>query len=196
MYLAVADLVVEDAQRLGVLGGDDDAAGVAVDAVAQRGGEGVFLARPPFALLGEVGLDVGDERVVVPDARAVAQHARLFVGKEDVLVLVNDRKARRADLEVGVFLARLFKEFIVDIKLQHVAFVQVRIPFGALAVELDALEADVLLQQRFRQQGNGFPDKAVEPLAGVVFLYNQLFHDMSVRLKVFCFLHYTIQKYG
>ena len=111
--------------------------------------------------MGEICLDVGDERVVIPDARAVAQHARFFVGEEDVLVLVNDREARRADLEIGVFLARLFKEFVVDIKLQQISLVQVRVPLGALAVELDALETDVLLQQRFRQQGNGFPDKTV-----------------------------------
>ena len=80
--------------------------------------------------------------------------------------------------------------------MQRVAELQARVTPGALAVELDALETDIFLQQRFRQQGNGFPDKTVEPLAGVVFLDNQLFHDMSVRLKVFCFLHYTIQKYG
>ena len=35
IQLPVTDLLVDDAQRFGVLGGDDDAAGVAVDAVAQ-----------------------------------------------------------------------------------------------------------------------------------------------------------------
>ena len=46
----------------------------------------------------------------------------------------------------------------------------------ALAVALDALEADIFLQQRFRQQGNGLADEAVEPLAGVIFAYLDLFH--------------------
>ena len=31
-------------------------------------------------------------------------------------------------------------------------------------------------QQRFRQQGNGLADEAVEPLAGVIFAYLDLFH--------------------
>ena len=56
--LTVADLIVQDAQRLGVFRRDDDAAGVAVDAVAERGGEGVFGLRVPFAALTQVGLNV------------------------------------------------------------------------------------------------------------------------------------------
>ena len=47
--LAVLDLLVENAQRLGGFCGNDNAAGVAVDAVAQRGRKRVFLARAPLA---------------------------------------------------------------------------------------------------------------------------------------------------
>ena len=100
----------------------------------------------------------------------MAEYARLFVGEKDVFILIDDRKARRADLEIGVFLARFFKKLVADIELQHVALVQTHVALGPFAVELDALEADVLLQQRFRQQRNGFSDKAVQPLTGVVFL--------------------------
>ena len=46
---------------LGVLGGHDDAAGVAVDAVAQGRSKGVLVPGIPLLLLVEVGLNVGDE---------------------------------------------------------------------------------------------------------------------------------------
>ena len=113
--LAAADLVVQNAQRLGVFRRDDDAAGVAVDAVAQRGGEGIFRLRVPLAGLAQVGLDVRDERVPAPLARAVAQHAGLFVRQQDVFVLVDDVEPRRCDLQPGVVLRGLFKKLVVDV---------------------------------------------------------------------------------
>ena len=179
--LAAADLFIEDAQRLGVLRRDDDTAGIAVDAVAERGSKGVFLARPPLALPGEIGLDVGDERVVVPGARAVAQNARLLVGEKNVFILVDDGETRRADLEIGVILSELLKKLVADIQLKNVSLAQTGIAPGAFAVELDALETDVFLQQRLRQQGNGFSDKSIEPLACVVAFDSKLFHGMPVR---------------
>ena len=63
--LTVLDLLVQDAQRLGVFRGDDDAAGVAVDAVAQRGRERMLLARAPLAFGVEIRLNVVDERAAV-----------------------------------------------------------------------------------------------------------------------------------
>ena len=113
--LAVADLVVQNAQRLGVFRRDDDAAGIAVDAVAQRGGESVFGLRIPLTVLAQVGLDVRDERVPAPLARAVAQHAGLFVRQQDVLVLVDDVEPRRGNFEPGVVLRGLFKKLVVDV---------------------------------------------------------------------------------
>ena len=89
--------------------GDDDAAGVAVYAVAQRRSKGILLARMPFALLRHIGLNIRDEGVIIPYARAVAQHARLLVGEEDVFILIYYVELRRSDLEIGIFLARLLK---------------------------------------------------------------------------------------
>ena len=60
--------------------------------------------------------------------------------------------------------------------MQHVPLDEAHVALAALAVALDALEADIFLQQRFRQQGNGFADEAVEPLTGVIFAYLDLFH--------------------
>ena len=113
--LAVADLIVQDAQRLGVFRRDDDAAGVAVDAVAERGGEGVFGLRVPFAALTQVGLNVRDERVPAPFARTVAQDTGLFVRQQNVLVLVDDVQPRRRNFQPGIFLRGSFKKLVIDV---------------------------------------------------------------------------------
>ena len=63
LQLVVPDLFVDDTQRLRILGRDDNAARVPVNAVAQRRGEGVLLPGTPFTLLVEVRLDVVDQRV-------------------------------------------------------------------------------------------------------------------------------------
>ena len=75
----------------------------------------------------------------------MTQNAGLFIGQEDVLVLINDVEPGRADLEIGIFLARLLEKFIVDVELEGVSFLQARVALGALRVQLDALETDVFL---------------------------------------------------
>ena len=83
---------------------------VSVDAIAQGRCKGVLTSRVPLALLRKIRLNVRNERSESPIAlRAVAQNAWLFVGKDDVLILIDDVYPRVSDLEVGVFLARLFK---------------------------------------------------------------------------------------
>ena len=49
--LMVPDLLIDDAQGLGIFGGDDDTAGVPVDAVAQGGGKGVLPLGVPLFFL-------------------------------------------------------------------------------------------------------------------------------------------------
>ena len=63
--------------------------------------------------------------------------------------------------------------------MQHVPLLQALIPLGPASVDLDALEADVLLRQRGGQQGNGLAEKAVEPLIGVIFLDGKLSHNAA-----------------
>ena len=99
-----------------------------------------------------------------------------LVHQENVFVLVNDVELRRGDGEIGVLLRRRVKEFIVDVELQHVALGQTVIPLRPRIVPLDALQADILLRQRRRQQGNGLGQKTVQPLPGVVFSDFQFLH--------------------
>ena len=63
LQLVVPDLFVDDTQRLRILGRDDNAACVPVNAVAQRRGEGVLLPGTPFTLLVEVRLRSEERRV-------------------------------------------------------------------------------------------------------------------------------------
>ena len=89
VQLPVLDLLVHDPQGLGGLGGDDDAAGVPVDPVAQGGGKGVLPVGGPLPLLIEVGLDVVDEGPAILRAiMGMDRKAGPLVHKEDVLVLV------------------------------------------------------------------------------------------------------------
>ena len=106
----------------------------------------------------------------------MAQHSRLFVGKQDVLILVNNIYPRLSDLEIRVFLARLFKKLIVYVKAQNIALVKASVALCALSVKLNALYPYVLLQQRFRQKRHGFSDKPVEPLPRVVSPDSQFLH--------------------
>ena len=71
----------------------------------------------------------------------------LFVDQQNVFVLIDDVELRRADREVGVFLLRRVEKFVVDVELDEIAFAQARVALSTFAVDLDALEADILLQQ-------------------------------------------------
>ena len=143
--LVLLDLVVQDAQRLGGFRGDDDAAGVAVNAVAERRSERSRVLRVPRARLIEIRLNVGDERVGVALFVRVHDHARRLVCEQDILVLVDDGEARRLDAAERLFLAHGFEVFVVDVELEQVALGELARGLGALAVELDALEAQVLV---------------------------------------------------
>ena len=95
--------------------GDDDAAGVAVDAVAQRGSEGVLPAGVPLPLLIEVRLDVVDECVHLLRLVSVDHQPRPLVDQQQVLVLVHDVHLRLEQRQEKILLRRLVKEFVVDV---------------------------------------------------------------------------------
>ena len=94
----------------------------------------------------------------------------------NTVFLINDVETGRSDLEIGVFLPRLLEKFVVDIQLKDIALFQPGIPLGPGVVQLDPLDADILLGQRGRQQRHRLGQKPVQPLTGVVFLDLEFFH--------------------
>ena len=115
VHLPVADLLVDDPQRLGVLGGDDDAAGVAVDAVAQGGGKGVLPLGVPLPLLVEVRLNVVDESVDLLRLVGVYHQPRPLVQQHQVLVLVHDGETGLEKRQEQIVLTGFVEELVVDV---------------------------------------------------------------------------------
>ena len=85
--LAVAYLFVHYAQSLSILRGNDNAAGIAVYAITERGSKGILLSGPPLALLISVGLNIGNERVIIPRTGTVAKHSGLIIVRRGVETL-------------------------------------------------------------------------------------------------------------
>ena len=174
----VLDLLIHDPQGFGGFGCDDNAPGVPVDAVAQGGGEGVLFPGPPFVLLVQVSLNLIDERPpVFRPIVGVHRKARALVHQKDVLILIDDVQLGGGNGQIGVVFSGGVEEFVVDVELQLVAHFQPGIPLGPLAVALDALQTDVFLGQRGRQQGNGLCQKPIQPLTGIILADGQFFHS-------------------
>ena len=106
----------------------------------------------------------------------MTQYAGFLVCQKDVFILIHHRETGIAHLQVGVLFLRFFKELVPNIELQNIALLYAVITLCTLAVELDVLGPYVLLNQRFRKQGNGLSHKAIQPLTGIVFLHNYLSH--------------------
>ena len=115
VQLPAADLLVDDAQRLGVLGGDDDAPGVAVDAIAQGRGEGVLPPGVPLPFLVQVRLDVVDECVDLLRLVGVDHQALGLVRQQQVLILVDHGEPGLEEGQEHILLGRLVKELVVDV---------------------------------------------------------------------------------
>ena len=113
--LVVLDLVVHDAQSLGGFGCDDDAARVAVDAVAQGRGEGGGVRRVPLARLTQIGLNVRNQGVRVAALVRVDNHARPLVGQQDVVILVQNVQVGDGNFFPCFLQRRAFKKRVVDV---------------------------------------------------------------------------------
>ena len=87
--------------------------------------------------------------------------AGALVHKQNVFVLVDDVQLGICHGEVGVIFPGLVEKFVVDIQLQNVAFLQAGVPVNALAVALDALDADIFLRQRGRKQRDCLRKKTI-----------------------------------
>ena len=87
--------------------------------------------------------------------------AGALVHKQNVFVLVDNIQLGGCNGEIGVVLPGLVKKLVVDIQLQDVGLLQPGVPVDALAVALDALDADIFLRQGRRKQRNCLRKKAV-----------------------------------
>ena len=87
--------------------------------------------------------------------------AGALVHKQNVFVLVDDVQIRIRHGEVGVVLPGVVKKLVVDIQLQDIALLQPGVPVNALAVALDALDADIFLRQRGRKQRDCLRKKTI-----------------------------------
>lgn len=115
-HLVIPDLLVENPQRLGVFGGDDDAPpGIAVDAVAKRRGKRVFPFGIPLPFLVKICLDMIDEGVDLFLFIGVDHQALALVYQQQVFILIYDVQLRGKQREEHVFLRGLVKKLIIDI---------------------------------------------------------------------------------
>ena len=179
LNLAVFDLFVHNAQRLGIFCRDHDAAGVAVDAVAERRRKAVLPRRVPLAFRAEIRLNVCDERVPAPLPRAVTEDARLFVHEQDIPVLIHDVEPGHGDFAPRIFLPRRLKKLVREIYAHRVALREARLALCRAAVDLNILFAQRLLQKRFRDKRRRLAHKPVEPLPGVVPADGKFLHYSS-----------------
>jgi hypothetical protein len=101
-----------------------------------------------------------------------------LVRQQEVLVLVEDVQPGLEEGEEEVVLPGLVKKLVVDVQAQHVPLRQPLVPLAALAVALHPFDADILLHEGRRQQGQGLGQKAVQPLARVVFPDGELSHGV------------------
>ena len=120
-----------------------------------------------------------DERIDLLPLVGVNDKPGWLVEQQNVLILVKDVQLWICDGEGDILLARRFYELVVEVMLEPLGLAQAVVSLGAGSVDLDALEADVLLRQRGGQQGNGLEQKAVEPLVGVIFMDGKLSHNAA-----------------
>ena len=102
-----------------------------------------------------------------------------LIQQKEVFILIDDRQLRAKESEKEVILPRLIEELIVDVELQDIPLPEPGIPLHMDAVDPEALEADIFLQQGAGQKGQALGDKAVQPLPGIVFSYGQFLHPWA-----------------
>ena len=84
--------------------GDDDAAGVAVDAVAQRRRKGIFPLGVPLPFLIQICLNVVDEGIHLLRLVGVDHHSLRLVRQQQVLILVHHRQPVLKQRQKQIFL--------------------------------------------------------------------------------------------
>ena len=104
------------------------------------------------------------------------RQAGALIHQQDMVILIHNVQLGGCHRQEGIILPGFLEKLIVDIQLQHITGFQPGIPLRSSAIELDPLDADVLLGQRSRQQRNCLGKEAVQPLPGIIFSNGKLFH--------------------
>ena len=110
-----------------------------------------------------------DQGVRVAALVRMDNHAGRLVRQQDIGILVDDAYLRMRDAAESILLARGFKVFVVQIKLDAVALGETVSGLGAFAVYLDALEAQVFVHHAAGKPRHGLFQKLVQALPAVVF---------------------------
>ena len=97
-------LLVDDPQCLGILSGNDNAAGIAVDTIAQRRRKGIFPLGVPLPFLVQIRLDVVDEGVHLLRLVGVDHHSLRLVRQQQVLILIHHRQPGLKQRQKQIFL--------------------------------------------------------------------------------------------
>ena len=177
--LARADLCVHRAQRLRRFGEDHDAAGHPVDAVAQRRGKA--RARPPLALLVEIRLRMGQQRMHLLALVRMADEARALVKQHDLRVLIENGELRMYLRVERVLALGRFKEAVLDVELHALPGGEDEILPRALSVDLHAPQAQEFANLPHARGGQRLLQKAGQPAAVPALIHDDALHVRSNR---------------
>ena len=150
MQLAAFHFCIQYAQCGGIFCCDDDSPCIAVNAVDKRWSERLLAGRIKRLLFIEITFDTGDESVYIFMLIRMAKQAHFFIEQQQVFIFIDDIEARGSAHKI-ISLFRLNQKFIVDIEVDRIAFLQPGCNLCPLAVYLDALFADIFVEQRLRQ---------------------------------------------
>ena len=101
---------------------------------------------------------------------------RGLVGDQQVRVLVHHAKRISGMEKIGAALSAFLKELIVEVHCDDISDRKPGTDLGPLAVKLDSLGTDALIQQGGGQQRHRLGNKFIQPLSGVILPYRKFLH--------------------
>ena len=161
----LADRLVHGTQGRCRLCGDDEALGIAVDAVAEGRREGLLGGRVVDALAPEILLHLVEERDLAGRVR-VAELPRGLADDEDARVLVDDLRRPVCGHEAAGRAGR--EELVTGKDADAVALAEHLAALAALAVQADVLRADELVEHPLGTGGHQLHQEFVQSLTGIV----------------------------
>ena len=176
MDLPPLELFVQNTQGGGVLGGDDDAARVAVDAVDEGGRETVFVLRHIFAFFKQIPLHAENEGVPIFVFIRMNQKSCGFVEEQEVVILIDNGKlpSRRHEIRRG---GRLVQNIVFEVDGDNITGANAGRNLAALTVQFDVFGADTFIHEGWGEIAEGLCQQLVETLTGIVGIDDHCFHS-------------------